>query len=32
MRSMGVDEALRKHGARDGDTVRIGKLEFDFVE
>ena len=32
MRSMGVDEALRKHGAKDGDTVRIGKLEFDFVE
>lgn len=32
MRGMGVDEALRKHGARDGDTVRIGKLEFDFVE
>ncbi|CAI8974664.1 GTPase ObgE [Brevibacillus sp. IT-7CA2] len=32
MRSMGVDEALRKQGAKDGDTVRIGKLEFDFVE
>ena len=32
MRGMGVDEALRKHGAKDGDTVRIGKLEFDFVE
>lgn len=32
MRNMGVDEALRKHGAKDGDTVRIGKLEFDFVE
>ena len=32
MRSMGVDDALRKHGAKDGDTVRIGKLEFDFVE
>lgn len=32
MRSMGVDEALRKLGAKDGDTVRIGKLEFDFVE
>lgn len=32
MRSMGVDEALRKHGAKDGDTVRIGNLEFDFVE
>ncbi|AWX55306.1 MULTISPECIES: GTPase ObgE [Brevibacillus] len=32
MRSMGVDDALRKLGAKDGDTVRIGKLEFDFVE
>ncbi|WP_421616871.1 GTPase ObgE [Brevibacillus sp. TJ4] len=32
MRSMGVDDALRQHGAKDGDTVRIGKLEFDFVE
>lgn len=32
MRNMGVDEALRKRGAKDGDTVRIGKLEFDFVE
>lgn len=32
MRGIGVDEALRKHGAKDGDTVRIGKLEFDFVE
>jgi len=32
MRSMGVDEALRQRGAKDGDTVRIGKLEFDFVE
>jgi GTPase len=32
MRTMGVDDALRKAGAKDGDTVRIGKLEFDFVE
>ncbi|NRS16673.1 GTPase ObgE [Brevibacillus sp. HB1.4B] len=32
MRFMGVDDALRKLGAKDGDTVRIGKLEFDFVE
>lgn len=32
MRSMGVDDALRRQGAKDGDTVRIGKLEFDFVE
>jgi GTPase len=32
MRSMGVDEALRKRGAKDGDTVRIGDFEFEFVE
>jgi GTPase len=32
MRHMGVDKALREHGAEDGDTVRIGKFEFDFVE
>lgn len=32
MRGMGVDDALRKRGAKDGDTVRIGDFEFDFVE
>jgi GTP-binding protein len=32
MRNMGVDEALRKRGAQDGDTVRIGDFEFEFVE
>lgn len=32
MRNMGVDDALRKHGARDKDTVRIGDFEFEFVE
>ncbi|MFM1652376.1 GTPase ObgE [Brevibacillus sp. B_LB10_24] len=32
MRSMGVDQALRERGAQDGDTVRIGDFEFDFVE
>ncbi|MFY0543436.1 GTPase ObgE [Brevibacillus sp. H7] len=32
MRNMGVDEALRKRGAKDGDTVRIGDFEFEFVE
>ncbi|KKM11187.1 GTPase ObgE [Clostridiales bacterium PH28_bin88] len=29
---MGVDDALRGEGARPGDTVRIGGVEFDFVE
>ncbi|MET3290398.1 GTPase ObgE [Brevibacillus fluminis] len=32
MRSMGIDDALRKRGAKDGDTVHIGDFEFDFVE
>ncbi|NGQ94295.1 GTPase ObgE [Brevibacillus sp. SYP-B805] len=32
MRSMGVDDALRRHGAKHGDTVRIGEMEFEFVE
>lgn len=32
MRQMGVDQALRERGAQDGDTVRIGDFEFEFVE
>lgn len=32
MRNMGVDDALRRHGAQHGDTVRIGDFEFEFVE
>lgn len=32
MRGIGVDDALRKAGAKDGDTVRIGDFEFEFVE
>ncbi|MFD1850157.1 GTPase ObgE [Oceanobacillus bengalensis] len=32
IRTMGVDEALRKRGAKDGDTVRLLDFEFDFVE
>ena len=32
MRSMGVDEALRAHGAKSGDIVQIGKFSFEFVE
>lgn len=32
LRKMGVDTALRKEGAEDGDYVRIGELEFEFVE
>lgn len=32
MRKLGVDEALRKRGAEDGDIVRILDFEFEFVE
>ncbi|HFM5410673.1 TPA: GTPase ObgE [Enterococcus faecium] len=32
LRGMGVDEALRVRGAKDGDLVRIGEFEFEFVE
>ncbi|WP_339250747.1 GTPase ObgE [Sporosarcina sp. FSL W8-0480] len=32
MRGMGVDDALRERGAKDGDTVRILEFEFEFIE
>ncbi|HZG13560.1 MAG TPA: GTPase ObgE [Candidatus Bathyarchaeia archaeon] len=32
MRTMGVDDALRREGAKHGDTVRIGTWEFEFIE
>ncbi|HEU4963126.1 MAG TPA: GTPase ObgE [Bacilli bacterium] len=32
MKQKGVDNALRKRGAEDGDIIRIGELEFEFVE
>ena len=32
MRSMGVDDALRERGCKNGDTVKILKGEFKFVE
>ncbi|MCU9601860.1 GTPase ObgE [Pallidibacillus thermolactis] len=32
LRGMGVDEALRKRGAQDGDTVRLLDFEFEFIE
>ncbi|WP_163526470.1 GTPase ObgE [Halobacillus ihumii] len=32
MRGMGVDEELRKRGAKDGDTVRLLDYEFEFVD
>ncbi|WP_026689084.1 GTPase ObgE [Alteribacter aurantiacus] len=32
MRQMGIDDALREKGAENGDTVRILRYEFEFVE
>ncbi len=32
LRGMGVDDALRERGAQNGDTVRLLKFEFDFIE
>lgn len=32
LRAMGVDEALRERGAKDGDTVRLQEFEFEFVD
>lgn len=32
MRLMGIDDELRRQGAKDGDTVRVGDLVFDFVD
>lgn len=32
LRHMGVDEALREKGIKDGDVVRIGKFVFEFIQ
>lgn len=32
LRKMGVDKELRQRGAHDGQTIRIGELEFEFFE
>ena len=32
LRRWGVIDALRQKGAKEGDTVRLGEMEFDFVE
>jgi GTP-binding protein len=32
MKGLGVDQALRDHGAEEGDSVVIGELEFEFTE
>ncbi|MFC2028452.1 GTPase ObgE [Chloroflexota bacterium] len=32
METLGVDEALKENGVQEGDTVRIGEFELDYVE
>jgi GTP-binding protein len=32
LKGVGVDDALRKAGAKEGDTIRISEMEFDFVD
>lgn len=32
LRGMGVDEALRKRGAKNGDLVRLENFEFEFID
>ena len=32
LRGMGVDDALRERGAKDGDIVHIGNFQFEFVD
>ncbi|AGK55068.1 MAG: obgE [Bacillus sp. (in: firmicutes)] len=32
LRSMGIDEALRQKGAKDGDAVQLLNYEFEFIE
>ena len=32
LRSLGVDDALRKAGAKNGDRVKIFDYEFEFIE
>ncbi|MCI5583237.1 MAG: Obg family GTPase CgtA, partial [Anaeroplasma sp.] len=32
LRSYGIDDALRKLGVKNGDTVRIFDFEFEFID
>lgn len=32
LRKIGVEKELRQNGVKDGDTIQIGDLEFDFVD
>ncbi|HBR01600.1 MAG TPA: hypothetical protein DD738_03235, partial [Ruminiclostridium sp.] len=31
MKNMGVIEALEKKGVQEGDTVKMGEIEFDYI-
>jgi len=32
LRGLGVDDALRQRGAKDGDIVKLLEFEFEFIE
>lgn len=32
LKQKGVDDALREHGAKEGDVIQIADMEFDFVD
>jgi GTPase len=32
LRAMGVEKALRDYGAQDGDTIRVGDIEFELTD
>jgi len=32
LRGMGIDDALRERGAKDGDLVKLLEFEFEFIE
>ena len=32
IKQMGVEDALRKRGAKEGDTIRIGEMEFELSD
>ncbi|WP_286725251.1 Obg family GTPase CgtA [Pelotomaculum sp. PtaB.Bin117] len=31
MQRMGIDDALKEAGAKEGDTIKIGGFEFEYV-
>jgi GTPase len=32
IRKMGIEDALRERGAKEGDTIRIGEMEFELSD